>query len=294
MGESRSNHRLDSGRHNLPIPVQRALDVGRPALSGTHGALLGTDRSPGALAGRRTVPRDQDGFGGRKHTKTVTRPPLNALLLVDDARLARRVARCLDRLGIGHDTEQVEGVLPDWTILDLGAADRMDSLPAHPVLVCGGTHVVARAVVSVETKGGRLIVGEDFTPLALLSTLFGAGVARGSGFCDHLVAALGPTEYSTQVVDLLLANPNRNPTQKQIARALQIASRRLRVPLAELGFDRWEHLWTRLRCEAWIWLVGRRVPRSVAERLLGIVDRSNFRKSCRRAQCEPPWSEWAP
>ena len=64
----------------------------------------------------------------------------------------------------------------------------------------------------------------------------------------------------------------------------------LRQLYPELAVDRWAHLQARLRAEAWIHLFEWGVPWRVLDRYMGIVDRSNFRKSCRAAGIEPPWS----
>lgn len=55
------------------------------------------------------------------------------------------------------------------------------------------------------------------------------------------------------------------------------------------GFKRSEHLVTALRAAAWIWFARLGAHRPTFERYLGIYDRGNFRRACRRAGIEPPW-----
>ncbi len=110
------------------------------------------------------------------------------------------------------------------------------------------------------------------------------------GLLTELVSAPQFAWLPWRLIEAFVRQPAALQTTIDFARALRISPPRVRQLVRVGGFKRSEHLVTALRGAAWIWFARLGVKRSAFERHLGIYDRGNFRRSCRRAGIEPPWN----
>ncbi len=110
------------------------------------------------------------------------------------------------------------------------------------------------------------------------------------GLLAELVSAPLFAYLPWRLIEAFVGRPNALQTTVDFARALEISQARVRQLVRVSGFTRSEHLVTALRGAAWIWFARLGVKRSAFERHLGIYDRGNFRRSCKRAGIEPPWN----
>ena len=94
---------------------------------------------------------------------------------------------------------------------------------------------------------------------------------------------------ASPILRAFLASPRTLHIKKDLCRAIGLSAGGLRSAVREGGFHRFEEMLTWLRSETWIWLVSAGVDRKLAEAYLGIADRSNFRRACKRASIEVPW-----
>jgi hypothetical protein len=93
-----------------------------------------------------------------------------------------------------------------------------------------------------------------------------------------------------RVLRAFLAGPRRARTIGDLCCAVGTSAGQLRAVVKRCGFGRYEGLLTWLRLETWKWLVSAGVDRTLAEAYLGILDRSNFRRACKRAGLATPWT----
>lgn len=120
-----------------------------------------------------------------------------------------------------------------------------------------------------------------------------ASATTESGRDDLLAELLSASQFAWlpwRLIDAFVRQPAALQTTVDFARALGISGSRVRQLVLAGGFKRSEHLVTALRATAWIWFARLGVKRSAFEPYLGIYDRGNFRRSCRRASIEPPWN----
>jgi hypothetical protein len=92
------------------------------------------------------------------------------------------------------------------------------------------------------------------------------------------------------LVGLFVEEPSRTVSLLDVADAPGTTLAAAIEEISNPGFRRHEYLLTYMRAESWRWLVGSGIGRVPVEPLLGIMDRSNFRRGCRRARVRVPWS----
>lgn len=97
-----------------------------------------------------------------------------------------------------------------------------------------------------------------------------------------------------RVLEVFVHKPAGVQTTVDFARALAESHGKVRDMVHSCGFERTEHLVTALRAESWVWFARAGVPRTRLEPYLGIYDRTDFRRACRRAGIEVPWNRWDP
>lgn len=223
----------------------------------------------------------------------VNRPAMRVSVHVSNRAIEQRVCRALAALDVRYLSHaELAG---DVTILDTSAAQSLAVLPERPIVVCTGSHVVDLVLAKVNSKGGHLIAASELRPDRLLGVLFtGARSREGVDLSDYLVGRLEGLPHASDLVTVFLQAPARNLSLPAVATQLGWSRRRVRAVVAELEWwrvqgSRTEYLWTFLRVEAWIWFTQRGIPRRHVERFLGIVDRTNFRRACRRACVGVPW-----
>jgi hypothetical protein len=86
------------------------------------------------------------------------------------------------------------------------------------------------------------------------------------------------------VITAFLEDPAGSRRIQDLRRSLAPLSRESAQALVRsAGFPRAEHLFTALRSAAWILLMREGVNRKRIEQYLGIVDRTSFRRACKRA-----------
>ncbi len=162
--------------------------------------------------------------------------------------------------------------------------------PAVPtVTVCCGASLSDRVWLRIEGSGAICIDVADLRPDALLAAMVRARVSGVpsslSGLFDGIPAKL---------VRAFLWAPGRMHTLAEIAGSLRLPPAGSQQLIRDAGFGRVQHCTTWMTAETWIWLMTVGAAREVVEEYLGIVDRSDFRRACRRAGIPVPWSGGRP
>jgi hypothetical protein len=105
----------------------------------------------------------------------------------------------------------------------------------------------------------------------------------------HLANRLPATRHTDALVRAFLEEPASRRPLELLTGNTGLTPRAVRQALRDLHFERSQYLFTWLRAESWVWLVSRGFDPHAVEPFLGIHDRSNFRRSCRRASVKTPW-----
>ncbi len=105
----------------------------------------------------------------------------------------------------------------------------------------------------------------------------------------ELVRLLPQHPHAEAMIRFFVRNASAARSVGDVRLALKMSDGACVACVRELGFHRAEHLFTYLRAETWILLIKRGLDRRVVERFVGISDRSNFRRACRRARISTPW-----
>jgi hypothetical protein len=199
---------------------------------------------------------------------------------IDGILLRRKVERCLLRLGI---SQSVPTATPDWFIMDSRCVESLDEIPRHAIVICTGQRVADVALAEVEQKGGCLIAAADLSAERLLSAMFSTTQSPlATALRDHLASLLDHA-LATRIVQVFVRDAHLPFNKNHLIAQMGVSNTDFGTAVREIGLQRGEHLWTFLRYETLRWLRGKGITRFAAERFLGIVDRTNFRRSCKRA-----------
>jgi hypothetical protein len=152
------------------------------------------------------------------------------------------------------------------------------------VIVTRGASVSDEILVSLSQRRAVILMYVDLTPLTLLAAVLGAYF--GIALQDAPASRLG---LPPRLLRAFLAAPRSVHRLADLARGAGLPVGGLRALGRGLGLFRFERLLTTLRAETWKWLVSAGVDRRLVEDYLGITDRSNFRRACRRAGIALPW-----
>ena len=134
-----------------------------------------------------------------------------------------------------------------------------------------------------------MIHSDDLTPERMLGVLFASEGGSTGTLSQYLRTLLPQRPESRPLVALFASAPAATARVEAVARAVGCHNRRVPHLVQALRFERFEHLWTYLLVESWVWLTRQGIPRKPVERFLGIFDRSNFRRACERARVPVPW-----
>lgn len=174
---------------------------------------------------------------------------------------------------------------PDVVCASPSVAAHVLALGVPTVVVTRGLSVSDEAWAELAHRRPVVLRHDDLTPVTLLEGLLSARF--GIDVTDV------PSSLSQVPLALLrgfLGRPRAFRTIRDAARACGCSAAELRAVERKWECRRFEELVTRLRAGTWRWLRSAGVDRSVVEDHLGIKDRSDFRRACRRARIPVPWS----
>jgi hypothetical protein len=154
------------------------------------------------------------------------------------------------------------------------------------VIVTRGVPVSDEVLALLSRRRPVIVRYVDLTPITLFEGLLAAYFDVGLGDAPASLRHLPP-----RLLRVFLAAPRSVHTLAALACGAGLSVGELRALEKDLGLLRFEGLLARLRAETWRWLVSAGADRRVVETYLGITDRSNFRRTCRRARIAVPWSE---
>jgi hypothetical protein len=167
---------------------------------------------------------------------------------------------------------------------DSSAAASVLALNVPTVIVTRGASLSDEVWALLSQRRPVILRYVDLTPITLLEGLLTGYFGVGLG---HAPASLG--RLPPRLLRAFLAESRSIHTLGDLARGAGFSVGNLRALERDLGVPRFEGLLARLRAETWKWLVAKGVDRRVVEDYLGIADRSNFRRACRRAGIPVPW-----
>lgn len=107
----------------------------------------------------------------------------------------------------------------------------------------------------------------------------------------HLLEELPDSPFMRAVVQAFIDSPAGPLRLRDLLMRYHATAKRIQFELQDIGFRRLDHLRTQLRAESWIWLISKGLSRRVVEHFLGLDDRSDFRRACRRASIKVPWEQ---
>lgn len=216
--------------------------------------------------------------------------PPSILLAVESRLLRQGVTRCLEAIGLSwrlrntplvREEEQGAALV---LITDGEAPAARPGTPGSGIWIRPGS--VTDTVLVLDEGRAKFVSVERLTVGALFTAIYEALLR--DDLHAHLMELLAVTAGVVALVDLSAEEPSRALTLHDMASGLTATLGAAARELRELGFDRDEHLLAYVRAESWCWLVGLGVSRRVVEALVGIPDRSNFRRACRRAGVRVP------
>ena len=219
----------------------------------------------------------------------VTRSSLLAELRLRDQACERLVCQCLGAIGVPYVRGPQDAERPDWVVLDCGHAEALSALPERSLILSHGERLQDVLLIRLQENGGKLMRTDDLTPERMLRVLFASEGGSTETLSEYLSTLLPGRPESRPLVTLFASAPAATARVEAVARAVRYHKRRVPDLVHALRFERLEHLWTYLRAESLVWLTHQGIRRKPVERFLGIFDRSNFRRACRRAGVPVPW-----
>ncbi len=220
---------------------------------------------------------------------------VRAVVAADDARVVRRIAAGFEALSLsyrisGPDPAEVLAGPPD-AVYCLGSrtAAELPHFRGPTIVVLHGARLSDEALLKFRGRRFSSVHLDGLTPTSLLRAIVAARVGSEP---DTLPEQLHRLRKLALVSDALLAAFIQDPAGmtrlRDLRRALEPLSREGAQRLVRsTGFTRTEHLFTALRWAAWAILRREGMNRCEVEKYLGIVDRTSFRRACRRAGLPP-------
>lgn len=216
---------------------------------------------------------------------------VRAVVSADDPCVVRRVAAGFDALALPYCTCKPDPAQvlagPPGAVYCLGSsiAAELPEFRGPTVVVLHGARLMDEALLTLRSRRFSSVRLDGLTPTSLLRAIVSA---RTGSEPDTLPDRIHHLRKLSRVSDELLAafvtNPAGMTRLKDLRRALEPLSREGAQKLVRsIGFTRAEHLFTALRWAAWTILRCEGVDRRELEKYLGIVDRTTFRRACRRA-----------
>jgi hypothetical protein len=207
-----------------------------------------------------------------------------------------RIVACLRDLAIDHrlvDQERLEtaGQAGILFIVDTGVVERVTRCPPRTIVVfteslCALSvlhHLAAGHVVPVRYDD----LDHERMSRAIIRCVATNGV---SGLAAHLASQGAFSGVPERILRAFVLHPKCLRTLRDVCRVLAVSPSAARALVREAGFRRSEHLFAALRAESWAWFHRQGFRSAVFECYLGIWDRSDFRRACRRAALPLPWN----
>jgi len=182
--------------------------------------------------------------------------------------------------------EELAGAVPQPDVVCTGpsAAAAVLRLGFPTVIVTRGLSIADAVLGQVSRRRALVISSDELTPVTLLGGLLGARFGIDLSDVPARLSRVPPA-----LLRGFLRSPRAAGTIRGFSRASGLAVDALRAMEKDLGCTRFEALVTRLRAGVYRWLASAGVDRTVVQDYLGIKDRSDFRRACRRAGIPVPW-----
>lgn len=153
------------------------------------------------------------------------------------------------------------------------------------IIILSGAHLTDEALLRLQGRRMCTLRVDAVTPTLLLQAIISARCGTEAGCVAAELARLGrlqsiPPALITAFLQAPATMLRLNHLRKAMAPLSRESAQRL---VRAAGFPRAEHLFTALRCGAWVLLRRDGVNRAEIERYLGITDRTSFRRACKRA-----------
>ncbi|HLM68043.1 MAG TPA: hypothetical protein VK358_10975 [Longimicrobium sp.] len=164
-------------------------------------------------------------------------------------------------------------------------ACELPHFPGPTVVILSGARLTDEAVLKLQGRRMSTLHVDGLTPPSLLRAMVCARCDSEIESIARQLRQMGKLERVPQtVITAFLEDPAGLMRIHDLRRALAPLSRESAQALVRsAGFPRAEHLFTALRSAAWILLMREGVNRKRIEQYLGIVDRTSFRRACKRA-----------
>jgi hypothetical protein len=217
------------------------------------------------------------------------------IVAVEDPLIVRRVVAGLEALSrpysILEPCPAVVSAGPRGAVYCLGSrvASDLPGFPGPTVVILSGAPLTDEAVNKLHGRHMCTLHMDALTPTSLLQAMISA---RSGSELDSLAARLGRMGklhlVPLPLIMAFLQSPAGMLRLNHLRRVLAPLSREKAQRMVQsAGFPRAEHMFTALRCAAWVLLKRDGVNRGEVERYLGITDRTSFRRACRRAGIPP-------
>jgi hypothetical protein len=214
-----------------------------------------------------------------------------AIVAVEDPLIVRRVAAGLEALSCPYSIcEPCVSALsagPGGAVYYLGSrvASDLPRFPGPTIVILSGARLTDEAVLKLQGRRMSTLHVDGLTPTSLLRAMVCARCDSEIENIARQLGRMGKLERVPQaVITAFLEDPTGSMRIHDLRRALAPLSRESAQALVRAaGFPRAEHLFTALRCAAWLLLMREGVNRKTIEQYLGIIDRTSFRRACKRA-----------
>lgn len=211
-----------------------------------------------------------------------------------DLRVGRAVLATLGRLRIPGQPVEVDDVRlrsppAEILCLDSGAFAAIGRVPRPSVLITHGAAYSDDVWTALLDAAPVVLRLNQLDTHSLLAAMLRASVRVGLNELPPSLSRLPP-----RVVEAFLADPASFRSVSDAGRALGMSLRSFRTMMRTAGFARFEAGVAWLRAEIWTWLATSGVDRRTVDRFVGVTDRTDFRRSCRRAGIRVPWARAEP
>jgi hypothetical protein len=224
------------------------------------------------------------------------------IVAAEDPLVVRRVVSGLEALSSPYQVLEpsaaVVSAAPGGAVycLDARVASDLPDFRGPTVVILSGARLSDEAVLRLQGRRMCTLRLDALNPTSLLGAMVSA---RSVSEASSLVAQLARMERLRKVPLGLITAFLRAPAEmlrlNHLRRALAPMSREgAQRMVRSAGFPRAEHLFTALRCAAWVLLKHDGMNRREIERYLGIGDRTSFRRACRRAGVPPVHEHLSP
>jgi hypothetical protein len=241
------------------------------------------------------MPRTSAPWMTSRHPRVDQAQPCSVVVSATSHPIRNRIVDCLRDLDL--EFKLADGQTPDmgaqWEtlfLLDSGVAARMSTCPQRTIVVFAD-RVCPLSVLRLVASGQVIPLGYEGLDQEKMCRAIIRCFATDHvhGLAAHLSSHEAFATVPIQVIDAFSIHPERLMSLSDLCQVLSVSPDKARIVVRRAGCRRSEHLFVRLRVESWVWFSREGFRPSVFERYLGIRDRSDFRRACRRAGLELPW-----